>query len=277
MTYSIYHLFYSLVISKKSFLNVKKLEDFPFNKRLLSCRNKGAFPDMAIRLNKNRSAFTGGELIELKDSATYVVSSFNSTIPSRKKEIADIISGKNSKIKQQMVKAGNNIDSLPVRDVFYLVRGKERGNTKVCLVYGSFFETISIEELISQAFSQVIEERLTESGTDIPQALKDKLLSIFSQQENFSKVRDIEKASVKLRFRIMTEVKAEGNILNTEKYPQIKDNTLNFVLPCHDDTEEKDTIEKAKLVFSKSELEQFSIFKLKHHFNGYFIVFQTPI
>ncbi len=277
MTYSIYHFFQSLVNNKKNFLKLKKLEEFPFNKRLLSCRNKGIFPDMAIRLNKDKGMFSGGELIELKDSNSYTVSSFNSTIPSRRKEISKIITGENSTMKQQMGKAGNNIYSLPIRDVFYLVRGRKQGKTKVCLVCGSFFETIKTGELISQAFSQVMEELLKENGEEISQELKDKLLSVFSQQESFSKVRNVEKASVKLRFRIMTEVKAEGNILNSKKYPEIRDNTLNLILPCDDDKEWKNTLKKAKLVFNKSGLKQFDIFKIKHHFNGYFFVFQMPL
>ncbi len=58
-------------------------------------------------------------------------------------------------------------------------------------------------------------------GIDVEQNLKDLLISIFSEQESFSKVRNVDKASVKLRFRVMTEVKAEGNILNSNKYPEI--------------------------------------------------------
>ncbi len=275
--YSIYHFFQSLVQQKHLFKKVKKLDKFPFNKKLLSCKNDGVFPDMAIRLNKDRKIFTGGELIELKDSDSYTVSSFNSTIPSRSKKIGDIISGVNSIIKQQMEDAGNDIFSLPIRDVYYLVRGRKKNHTKICLIYGSFFETISIENLISQSFSQVLEERLKESEKIVSDDFKQTLLSIFSQQDNFSKVRNVEKASVKLRFRIMTEVKAEGNILNSKKYPEIKDDTLNFVLPCHDGNEENKIIEKAEYVFSKTELNQFSIFKIKHHFNGYFLVLQIPL
>ncbi|MBI4837818.1 MAG: hypothetical protein HY806_01445 [Nitrospirae bacterium] len=56
---------------------------------------------MAIRINKSSVLFTGGELIELKDSDSYTVSSFNSTIPTGKKEISKIITGKNSKTKLQ--------------------------------------------------------------------------------------------------------------------------------------------------------------------------------
>ncbi|MCR4319078.1 MAG: hypothetical protein NUV74_01910 [Candidatus Brocadiaceae bacterium] len=173
-----------------------------------------------------------------------------------------------------MEDAGNDIFSLPIRDVYYLVRGRKKNHTKICLVYGSFFETISTENLISESFSQVLEERLKESGKEISDEFKQTLLSIFSQQVNFSKVRNVEKASVKLRFRIMTEVKAEGNILNPKKNPEIKDDTLNFVLPCHNEKEEKEIVNKAELVFDPG---QFNIFKIKHHFNGYFLVFQVSL
>ena len=123
--YSIYHFFQSVVVQKDYFRKVKRLDQFPFGKKLLSCQNVGVFPDLAIRLNKNREIFTGGELIELKDSDSYTVSSFNSTIPSRSKNIGAIITGENGIIQQQMEKAGNDIFSLPIRDVFYLVRGKK--------------------------------------------------------------------------------------------------------------------------------------------------------
>ncbi|MEW6196699.1 MAG: hypothetical protein AB1521_16245 [Bacteroidota bacterium] len=275
--YSIYHFFNALYQKKDHFKRIKRLDRFPFDQSLLSCRNEGVFPDLAIRLNKKKGKFTGGELIELKDRDSYTISSFNSTIPSRSKNIDDIITSDNSTVKKQMEEAGDKISSLKKRDVFYLVRGRKKQNVKVCLVYGSFFETISIESLISESFSQVIEERLKEIGKDISPELRESLLSIFSAQQNFSKVRTAKKASVKLRFRIMTEVKSEGNILNSKKYPQIKDNTLNFILPCHNETGEKETTDKFKSIFGRSEIKQFEIFKIKHHFNGYFLVFQTKI
>ena len=81
--YSIYHFFKTLVENKEQFINIPKLEDFPFDNNLLSCRNKGQFPDMAIRISPKNELFTGGELIELKDSYSYTVSSFNSTIPTQ--------------------------------------------------------------------------------------------------------------------------------------------------------------------------------------------------
>lgn len=276
MMYSIYHFYESLIENKKYFLIENKLEDFPFNESQLSCRNKGTFPDMAIRLNTSREIFTGGELIELKDSNSYTVASFNSTIPSGKNEMTKIITGETSNIKQQMEEKGEDIYSLTIRDVFYLVRGKKNRNVKVCLVYGSFFETIRVEDLISQSFLQVLEERLRDRGESFDEDVKKKLLTILSEQQSFSKVRDVKKASVKLRFRVMTEVKAEGNILNPRKYPEIKDNTLNLILPCHNDSEIESLSKKMQIVFN-DKIGSFRTFKIKHHFNGYFLVFQTEL
>ena len=277
MIYSIYHFFYSLVQQKKLFKSVKKLDDFPFDRELLSCRNKGLFPDLAIRLNKDRQIFTGGELIELKDSNSYTVASFNSTIPSGSKKIEEIITGENSIIKKQMEAVGNDIFSLPLRDVFYLVRGRKKQYTKICLVSGSFFETISVVNLIGQSFNQVLEEGLKDGRKEISDELRHVLISVLSQQPSFNRVRNVEKSSVKLRFRIMTEVKAEGNILNSKKYPEIKDDSLNFILACHNEEQGRDIRKKLEEVFSGHKLDDFNIFKIKHHFNGYFLVIQTEL
>ena len=141
--YSIYHFFQSLVQQKHLFKKVKKLDKFLFNKKLLSCKNDGVFPDMAIRLNKDRKIFTGGELIELKDSDSYTVSSFNSTIPSRSKKIENIITGENSIIKQQMEEVGNDIFSLPIRDVYYLVRGEKITIQKLVLSMVVFLKRLA--------------------------------------------------------------------------------------------------------------------------------------
>ena len=277
--YSMYHFYRNLVINKKEFFKTKTLDQFPFDTDLLASKSKGRFPDLSIKLSHNSKNFTGGELIELKDSNSYQIASFNSTIPTGRKQINSIIAGKNSKIRQQMEAAGNNIKSLLERDVFYLVRGKKEKNKiqKIVLIHGSFFETITKQELISQSFLQVLEERLKEKGKNIKPKLKNLLALLFSKQDNFSKIRNIEKASVKLRFRIMTEVKAEGNILDPKKYPAILDNTLNFVLPCHKEDDREEARKKMELVFSKKELKKIKELKVKHHLNGNFVIFQTQL
>lgn len=44
----------------------------------------------------------------------------------------------------------------------------------------------------------------------------------------------------------------------------------------HDDDEEADLLKKMKIVFT-DRFSSFRIFKIKHHFNGYFLVFQTGL
>ena len=91
----------------------------------------------------------------------------------------------------------------------------------------------------------------------------------------------VDNASVSLRFRIMTGVKAGANILNANQYPQIGDNTLNFAVPCPDSAEQNLHTDRMKTAFEQmkcsalfSHLEPLPI---KHHFNGNFLVFQIDL
>ena len=76
MAYSIYHFFADLCQRSNELTYASPLDSFPFDERMLSCVNKGKFPDLAIKLNHDDGLFSGGELIELKDSKTYSVASF---------------------------------------------------------------------------------------------------------------------------------------------------------------------------------------------------------
>lgn len=84
-----------------------------------------------------------------------------------------------------------------------------------------------------------------------------------------------------MRFRIMTGVKAEANILNPNQYPQIGDNTLNFAVPCHDETEQNQQHNKMRYAFEEMRyahlFSQVEVFSLQHHFNGKFLIFQTNL
>ena len=281
MTYSIYHFFADLCQKKEEFFSKNKLESFPFDEQMLSCINKGIFPDLAIKLNNSNVQFTGGELIELKESKTYSVASFNSTIPTGEKDIKKLTEGGRNTIRTQMEAAGNNILSLPMRQVFYLIRGRRQSNVKACLTHGKFFETVPVSTLISESFGQALEERLNELGETLSVSMRQKLLELFSEQQTFSRVRNVDDASVKMRFRIMTEVKAGANILNPNQYPQISDNTLNFAVPCHGETEQNQQHNKMRTAFEEMKdvhlFSQIEVFSLQHHFNGKFLVFQTNL
>ncbi len=273
--YSIFNFWKGLVQNKTKFSKTASLDEFPFSQDMLSCKNKGVFPDLAIKINKDDARFTGGELIELKDSRTYNVASFNSTIPVGKKNIRDIIPSENSVVFKQMRKAGDDVYSLEEREVYYLVRGRKRGVQKICLIHGSFFETVKVDDLIRDSFAQVLDEELTDSN--ISEEVRNKLKSIFSNQKNFSRVRNVEKASVRLRFRVMSEAKPEGNILNAGQYPKIADDTLNLLVPFHSEEEKSAIYEKMNLVFGAEPLKKIKSFPIKHPLNGCFMAYQINL
>jgi hypothetical protein len=75
----------------------------------------------------------------------------------------------------------------------------------------------------------------------------------------------------------MTEAKAEGNILKADHYPEIGDNTLNLVLPCQMDADEQLARERVRFAASQSEYDQLRVFRIKHPFNGEFLVCQTTL
>ncbi len=282
MAYSIYHFFADLCQKSDELTWASPLDSFPFDERMLSCVNKGKFPDLAIKLNHDDGLFSGGELIELKDSSkSYSVASFNSTIPTGEKEIRKLIIGTANVIRTQMQEAGNDILSLPIRQVFYLVRGKKTPDIKICLSHGKFFETIPVSTLISEAFGQALEERLAELDLELSEPMKQALLDIFSEQETFSRTRSIENASVRLRFRIMTQVERGANLLNPNQYPQIGDNTMNFAVPCHDEAEKELHIHRMQTAFRQMDAlhlySQMGVFLLQHHYNGNFLIFQTNL
>jgi hypothetical protein len=273
---SVYEFWKALIYKKRLLRAASQLGDFSYDTSILSYVKTGrGFPNFAIKINKTNSAFTGGELIKIKDRNDYLISPFKSTIPTGKKNIKDIISSGNSSIFQKMQEAGDDVFSLEERDVYYLVRGQKKGHQKICLVHGSFFETLSADELVRQSFGQVLDDEL--SGKDIPENMKQVLKSLFSRQENFSRVRNVEKASVKLRFRIMTEVKPEGNILNTSIYPEIKDDTLNFFAPYYSEEEKAKVLSNMKIVFGARQIKELNVFSIKHPLNGWFIGFQSEL
>lgn len=276
--YSIYHFFAHLYRNRSKLADVSKLEAFQWDRELFSYEGDGRFPDYAICINPNGSP-SGGELIELKDSQSYTVASFNSTIPTGIKSIEELTKGKSNNIRDQMKAAGDDIKSLPWREVYYLVRGKHKKTkcTKICLVHGSFFETVKVEKLIREAFGQVLEERLREEELELSPKLHQLLLRIFSRQESFSRVRQVDDASVSLRFRVMTQARKEGNILSSRSYPKIKDDTINLVIPRHSDDDIVERLKHLRQALSSSEIEQGDAFTIKHPFNGYFFVKSFPI
>lgn len=265
--YSIYHFFAHLIRDKDVLSQVEMLESYPFPQNLLACRNKGRFPDLAIRLNPN-GVPSGGELVELKDSRSYTIPSFNSTIPSGYKSIYEIAPTKTSKTYLSMQAVGDDVYSLESRAVYYLLRGRYATNKKICLVHGSFFETVPIHQLIQKGFAQMIRQTVTDHDPSLIEQLSALLSDLFSNPQNFNKVRQVEGASVSVRFRIMTEVNRYANLMNTALYPDISDDTLNLILPCS--SLEAETLHRLYLqsALTEQEWNNLRVIRLTHAIDG---------
>lgn len=54
MTFSVFHFFKDLCEKRDLFSSLEKLDDFPFDKKMLSCQRSGQFPDLSIRIGKTR-------------------------------------------------------------------------------------------------------------------------------------------------------------------------------------------------------------------------------
>lgn len=195
-----------------------------------SQKDSGAYPDFIPSLNDTR-ILGDGAVLELKDSVGQQIASFNSTIPTRFKSLQEI---------RQITKSNLAVNSTILSDLphslksdylgrdrncFYLVRTNAKHSTafRISVVEGSFFETIPKKKLLGAVWSQI----LTSAGfTEIDQARLIEPLSQLEQQD-IAQSRTIENASVKPRFRIMTEAHSEGNPHN---YGEIPPGTLNLIV-----------------------------------------------
>ena len=76
-----------------------------------------------------------------------------------------------------------------------------------------------------------------------------------------------------MRFRVLVEVKPQANILNSNFYPDILDDTLNFISPFYTEEEKENLILNMKSVMGKN----FKVIEVKHPFNGWFLAFQINL
>ncbi len=240
------------------------------------------FPDFMFKSviekrNGKRSKITGGEILELKDSAGSGIASFNSTIPTKYKTLEDIekLNGVKGNL---IIKIAELFDENSKRKnwkkykrhCFYLIRtNKNRDDARISIVDGAFFETLPEKILISQMFKNIfrrhaekynITENIRKNADEVLDYLTDHTLISFSQ--------DIRKSSIKPRLRIMAEAKKEGN--PHWRYYKIDEKTSNLILKVNKNSEKsQEIIEK----WMKKKKIKISVSKIKHKNDGNFIVF----
>lgn len=291
---TIYVFFASLVARSGYFATSATLRDVVFPSDLVVAESRGGFPDIVLKASKGAQGATGGEMVELKDAKSMSIPSFNSSIPSATKGVDDLPIG----LLRRLEELGELDERLTERDVYYLIRGRDLKSrpapkTKVILVNGAFFETVPTDQLLLGAFDQVAHD-----ATGRTASLPPDIFEAFKRQEHFARVRHVEGASVKIRFRVMTEAETETNLMNPRQFPQFPDDTLSMLVPFHSrgesgesnrpfdwpdppdevaDTDEYHAIDAAISDAVTGWRDSASGFVLRHPLNGPFFVIQLPL
>jgi hypothetical protein len=196
------------------------IEDYGYDDELVTHRSKRSFPDMILR---------NGAMVEVKDSKSSTVTSFNSTYPSGKKSVVDIekTTGQNKRsIRESLEEAEDEPDFSEKRDVYYLVRTNRNDDPTVSFVHGSYFGDSE-----ASAISETLGNVLKEIRPDVDEDRYDALLDIVEDEayvrNHFSRTRKTS-TGVKIRYRIMYEV---DNDLNPNEHPEVPEGALSLIVP----------------------------------------------
>lgn len=231
--------------------------------------NSGQFPDFVFKTEIINDKINSGSILELKDSKSGTISSFNSTLPSKTKSLTEIDNINSSKLVSRMVIVKDKNSEKTgffdfQRKCFYFVRTNNMNLAKIKLSFidGSFFETIPNERLIAQTWKSILREHREKSCTNISEeqfANLDSALSFLTDHSIISSSKNIERASIKPRLRLMAEVHPEGNP-HSSNYPMVKDKSFNLIIPFNEYNEIPEQHRKL--------LDDFEISEIEHKRNG---------
>lgn len=269
--YSIYHLFAYLLHNRRRLQSVPNLTDYPFPSEPFSFHGKYDFPTLALRINPSGDP-RGGELLGLKDSRSYCISTFQSHIPVGAMSIDSLGYQKAKEIYKSMSSAGEDARSLPIRQVYYLIRGKRQCYTKLCLIHGRFFETVNTEKVVRKALGQVFSDRLDgDARSDRPE-LMESLSRALAQEVLSNQFRSVKNAAVSFRLEVEANVIEKANIMNPDYFPGIRDDTVSFIIPYSMDAGFRQCRRHLKSVLTREEWTSAQKMVITHPFNGDFFV-----
>ena len=260
--YNIYHFFAFLINVRSELASATKLLDYPFNSVPLAYRDNASFPSLVLRMHKGYSP-PGGEFVEIIDSDSYNVPSFESHIPTGAISFDKLGQDRAAKIFKSMQAAGEVPGWIHEREVYYLIRGRNNSNCKICLVHGSFFEErVKAEYYVRAALEEVLADCLEEQILSHDQF--NMLWRIFAQEIFSGQFRKVSIGEVKFSLDVKTYENLGANLLSPFYYPKIKDNTLNFVIPHYPAEKNAYRMQCLRWTLSASILEQGEKIFIKH-------------
>ncbi|MCY3797938.1 MAG: hypothetical protein OXG84_09020 [Chloroflexi bacterium] len=260
--YNIYHFFAFLINVRSELSSVTNLQDYHFNSAPLAYRDNASFPSLVLRMHKGYSS-PGGEFVGIMDSESYNVPPFESHIPTGALSLDTLGHDLKAKIYKSMQAAGEVPGWIREREVYYLIRGRNNGNSKICLVHGSFFENRAKPEyFVREALEEVLADFLKEQTLNHDQF--NMLCNIFAQETFADQFRQVSIGRIKFSLGIKTRENLGANLLSSFYYPQIKDNTLNFVIPHYPEEKNAHRMQKLRWTLSVPILKQCEKIYIKH-------------
>lgn len=245
--------------------------------------DSGAFPDFVMAW-EGTGAVGDGALVELKDSRSGAIASFNSTLPSSHKKLEALTELVKDAVRRYETCLQGR-EGPEERECFYLVR-THRAKPQLCrlsLVQGSFFETLPTSELLTSLWEQVLEQ------AKVPPKLRGAIISYLSQlgREDIAQTRQIARASIKPRLRIMSEIVREGN---PHAYPELTPRSINLILKLPEELvrcpTEQDRAQRSwawiedqcqKESIAPLQASEFALKLVQHRRNGLHLVLQKAV
>ncbi|MGD0590779.1 MAG: hypothetical protein ABSA44_08280 [Bacteroidota bacterium] len=257
MRFSTYHLFSCLVEKKKEIIAQGSLNHF-WSKTV---------NNLPVTVGKGKNAgsllLQSGEIVRKRLIKEYKKTKYEIGVPSAKAYW------------KVNVERNEGIMSDTEHPCFYLLEANyNQAKKKFFLMCGAFFESLSpIEVLLSNL------------------NIKEEIIKLTPQEKRFlnnllvtgelKPKEPIHNSSLHTTFFVESKIKPDSNLFDSNKYPEIADNTLNFIIPCHTPEEEEKQRRLMAKAFeqrgAKSFFKELRIFTLKHLLNGPFLVFQSPI
>lgn len=270
--YSIYQFFAHLLEHRRCLRELPRLSDLPWHCKSFAYKNFCGFPNLAMQYEASWPPY-GGELVGLLESDSFSMPSFVSHIPTGTISLNALPQDTANHIRRK-IKALNPETQLPaLHEVYYLLRGKCKNCTKVCLVHGSFFGPQSADQLVQQALAQVASDYLKDNDmqTVNPDAVG-WLARALSREVLPSRARSVPNASVSFRLEVVADVIENLNILCSDRFPAIEADTLSFVIPHGLDEEFRERFSGLRHSLLWSQLRVARGQSIQHPFNGDFFV-----
>ncbi len=270
--YSIYQFFAHLLEHRRCLRELPRLSDLPWHCKPFAYKNFGGFPNLVMQYEASWPPY-GGELVGLLESDSFSIPSFVSHIPTGAISLEALPQDTASHIRRK-IKALNPETQLPtLHEVYYLIRGQWKKRTKVCLVHGSFFASLSADQLVQKALEQVVSDYL--KANDIQTVAPDKvewLARTLSREVLPSRPRSVSNVSVSFRLEVVADVVEDLNILCSERFPAIEVDTLSFVIPHGPDAEFGERFSGLRHSLLWPQLRVARGQSIQHPFNGKFFV-----